>query len=117
MVIDALQAQHDKFYQNKLFPLKSLLCHLITGVHNVLQRKHTLEGIELEVQPFYHFLENAVTNKEEIPFDAHLFEHIKRNHGHELQILTNENKVELFMDVNKSFLIISPSDKRKISQK
>ena len=32
-------------------------------------------------------------------------------------MLTNEIKVELFMDVNRSFLIISPSDKRKISQK
>ena len=69
------------------------------------------------MQPFYHFLENAVTNKKEIPFDVHIFEYIKRNHGHELHTLTDENKVELFMDVNKSFLIISTSDKRKISQK
>ena len=53
----------------------------------------------------------------EMPFDAYLFEHIKNDHGYELQILTDENKVELFMDVNKCFLIISPSEKRKISQK
>ena len=91
--------------------------HLITGVHNVLQKKHTLDGNELEVQPFHHFLEDTVTNKMEMPFDAYLFEHIKNDHGHELQILADENKVELFMDVNKSFLIISPSEKRKISQK
>ena len=69
------------------------------------------------MQPFYHFLENAVTNKKEIPFDVHIFEYIKRNHGHELHTLTDENKVELFMDVNKSFVIISTSDKRKITQK
>ena len=79
--------------------------------------KHTLEGNELEVQPFDHFLENTVTNKKEIPFDAHIFEYIKRNHEHELQTLKDEKKVELFMDVKKSFLIISPSDKRKVSQK
>ena len=70
------------------------------------------------MQPFYHFLENAVTNKKEIPFDAHIFEYIKRNHGRELQTLADENKVGLFMDVKKSFVVISPvSDKRKISQK
>lgn len=88
-----------------------------SSVHTVPQMKHTLEGNELEVQPFYHFLENTVTNKKEIPFDAHIFEHIKRNHEHELQTLKDEKKVELFMDVKKSFLIISPSDKSKVSQK
>lgn len=90
--------------------------HCITGVHNVIQRKHTLEGNQLEAQPFYHFLENTATNKKEIPFDANLFEHIKKNHGHVLQTLTDENKVELCMNVNKSFVMISPSDKRKVSQ-
>ena len=90
---------------------------MITGVRSVLQRKHFLEGNELEVHPFYHLLENVVTNKREIPFDAHLFEHIETNYAQELQILTNENKVELALDVSKSFLIISPSDERKISEK
>ena len=66
------------------------------------------------MQPFYHFLENAVTNKKEIPFDAHIFEYIKRNHGRELQTLADENKVGLFMDVKKSFVVISPvSDKER----
>lgn len=91
--------------------------HCITGVHNVIQRKHTLEGNQLEAQPFYYFLENTATNKKEIPFDANLFKHIKKNHGHVLQTLTDENKVELCMNVNKSFVMISPSDKRKVSQK
>lgn len=90
--------------------------HCITGVHNVIQRKHTLEGNQLEAQPFYYFLENTATNKKEIPFDANLFEHIKKNHGHVLQTLTDENKVELCMNVNKSFVMISPSDKTKVSQ-
>lgn len=91
--------------------------HCITGIHNVIQRKHTLEGNQLEAQPFYYFLENTATNKKEIPFDANLFKHIKKNHGHVLQTLTDENKVELCMNVNKSFVMISPSDKRKVSQK
>ena len=82
----------------------------------MIQRNHTLEEKQLEIKPFYPVLENTASNKLEIPCDSTLFEHIKTKHQHQLQTLTDENKVKLYMDPKRSIVTISPSDKVMVSR-
>ena len=60
-----------------------------SGVQDVIarsQRKaHKIDGVELEVTPYYPFLENAASKGMEVTFDPDIYKYIKDHHKSELQ--------------------------------
>ena len=102
----------------RFFPRLCLICgrlfnnylFLDSGVETVIKRSHVLERKQLDVEPYYPFLENSSTNKTDIAFEAEVYDYVKKYHQRELQ----EQKVlvEFSDDVQSSTITIFPSEKK-----
>ena len=88
---------------------------LDSGVETVIKRSHVLERQQLDVKPYYPFLENSSTNKTDIAFEAEVYDYVKKNHQQELQAVLEEQKVlvEFSDDSQRSTITIFPSEKKK----
>ena len=86
-----------------------------SGVETVIKRSHALEGQQLDVEPYYPFLENSSTNKTDIAFEAEVYDYVKKYHQRELQAVLEEQKVlvEFSDDSQSSTITIFPSEKKK----
>ena len=73
----------------KLSP-PSYFSYLLSGVQNVIQKRHTLEGKLLTVKPHYPFLENTKIEKTELTIDPEVFNYIQMNHERKLQMVLEE---------------------------
>lgn len=86
-----------------------------SGVQDVIARSqrqaHKIDGVELEVTPYYPFLENAASKGMEVTFDPDIYKYIKDHHKSELQTLLTKYSVEAeFSD--GLILNISPVDSK-----
>ena len=86
-----------------------------SGVQDVIARgqrqAHKIDGVELEVTPYYPFLENAASKRMEVTFDPDIYKYIKDHHKSELQTLLAKYNVEAeFSD--GWILNISPVDNK-----
>ena len=88
-----------------------------SGVQNVIQRRHTLEGNKLNVTPHYPFLQDTTTKRVEIAFDPDVLGYIQMKHDKELQMVLEECKLqfELPKDPQAPVVVISSADKRNDS--
>ncbi|RMX48337.1 hypothetical protein pdam_00011104 [Pocillopora damicornis] len=86
-----------------------------TSVQDVIARgqreAHKIDGVELEVMPYYPFLENAASKRMEVTFDPDIYKYIKVHHKSELQTLLEKYSVEAELS-DGSILIISPADSK-----
>lgn len=85
------------------------LLNCFSGVQKVIQRKHALEGKNLNVTPHYPFLQDTTTMRVEIKCDPDVFEYIQMNHGSELQVLLEENniQIEISKDSQTKAIVVS----------
>ena len=86
-----------------------------SGVQDVIARSqrqaHKIDGVELEVTPYYPFLENAASKGMEVTFDPDIYKYIKDHHKSELQTLLTKYSIEAeFSD--GLILNISPLDSK-----
>ena len=97
------------------FSLPSYFSYLLSGVQNVIQKRHTLESKLLTVKPHYPFLQDTIVKKTEITIDPEVFKYIQMNHERELQMVLEECKVqvELSKDLQASVMTVSPTDTKK----
>ena len=86
-----------------------------SGVETVIKRSHVLEREQLDVEPYYPFLENSSTNKTDIAFEAEVYDYVKKYHQRELQAVLEEQEVlvEISDDSQSSTITIFPSEKKK----
>ena len=86
-----------------------------SGLETVIKRSHVLERQQLDVKPYYPFLENSSTNKTDIAFEAEVYDYVNKYHQRELQALLEEQKVlvEFSDDSQRSTITIFPSEKKK----
>ena len=86
-----------------------------SGVQDVIARgqrqAHKIDGVELEVMPYYPFLENAASKRMEVTFDPDIYKYIKVHQKSELQTLLEKYSVEAELS-DGSILIISPADSK-----
>ena len=86
-----------------------------SGVQDVIARgqrqAHKIDGVELEVTPYYPFLENAASKGIEVMFDPVIYNYIRDHHKSELQTLLAKDSVEAEL-TDGSILIISPADSK-----
>ena len=85
-----------------------------SGVETVIKRSHVLERKQLDVEPYYPFLENSSTNKTDIAFEAEVYDYVKKYHQRELQAVLEEQEVlvESSDDSQSSTITIFPSEKK-----
>ena len=85
-----------------------------SGVETVIKRSHVLERKQLDVEPYYPFLENSSTNKTDIAFEAEVYDYVKKYHQRELQAVLEEQEVlvEISDDSQSSTITIFPSEKK-----
>ena len=82
-----------------------------SGVETVIKRSQVLERQQLDVKPYYPFLENSTTNKTDIAFEVEVYDYVRKNHQQELQAVLEEQKVlvEFSDDSQRSTITIFPS--------
>ncbi|XP_022791105.1 poly [ADP-ribose] polymerase 14-like [Stylophora pistillata] len=84
-----------------------------TSVQDVIVRSqrqaHKIDGVELEVTPYYPFLKNAASKTTEMKFDPDTYQYIRVHHKIELQTSLEKYSVEAELS-DGSILIISPTE-------
>lgn len=90
---------------------------LCLGVKNVIHhpKRHSVGETELQVRPYYPYLEKPTTNKSEMIYDPNVLDYIRENHEHELQTILKDNRMELSVNSDTSILTVSSSQKKYIS--
>jgi len=90
---------------------------LCLGVKNVIHhpKRHSVGETELQVRPYYPYLEKPTTNKSEMIYDPNVLDYIRENHEHELQTILKDNRMELSVNSDTSILTVSSSQKKNIS--
>ena len=86
-----------------------------SGVQNVIQKNHSLEGKQLTVMPHYPFLQDTTAKKTEMNFDPDVLYYIQMNHERELEMVLGEFKVQVELSKDSQNITVSPSDNKKDS--